>query len=174
MEILLVIFSALTRIVPHPYNFTAIGAIALFSGANLNRKNYWIPFLALFLTDTYLGFHNTMVYVYGSFALIIAVGYFIRKKQNIITLTGASILSSIIFFIVTNFGVWQLWGSLYPHTWQGLIACYIAGIPFFKNTLLGDLIYTALIFGAYNYSIIKLKLLSVILNTKMLDKNILQ
>lgn len=152
MNILLVILATVTRLIPHPYNFTAVGAVALFTGANLKKNNYWVPIIAMLVSDLILGFHATMPYVYGSFALIILLGHTIKNKQTVLTVPLASITASIVFFLVTNFGAWEVSMAMYPHTLNGLIECYIAGIPFFKNTLFGDLVYTTVIFSAYYYS----------------------
>lgn len=151
MEVILIIVGAVTRLVPHPYNFTAVGALAIFVGANLKKSQWYIPFIVMLFTDTILGFHSTMIYVYASFALGIGIGYLIRKKQNILTVPMASLISSILFYLITNFGVWQSSVFMYEHTLNGLMLCYIVAIPFFRNTVLGDLVYTTAFFSAYHY-----------------------
>lgn len=151
-SIVLVILAIVTRVIPHPYNFTAVGALALFAGANLSPKQWWLPLAAMLISDYFLGFHATMLYVYGSFALAIGIGYLVRNKQKVLPLAGASLSGSVLFYLITNFGVWVQPHPIYAQTWQGLLDCYVAAIPFFRNTVSGDLVYTAALFGAYAYS----------------------
>jgi hypothetical protein len=89
-----------------------------------------------------------MEVVYVSFALIVAIGLWLQKHRTVLPIVGAALVSSVLFFVVTNFGVW-VFDSLYPKTLEGLIACFVAAIPFFRNTLLGDLLYTAVLFGGF-------------------------
>jgi hypothetical protein len=103
---------------------------------------------ALFLSDTVLGFYHGMIWVYGSFALIVCLGLQLQSRRRLLTIAGAALAGSVLFFALTNFGVWASDG-LYPRTIAGLGACYLAAIPFFQNTLAGDLVYTALLFGGF-------------------------
>ncbi len=146
----LVLGAALTRLLPHYPNFTAIGGLALFGGAYFDKKwqSFVIPFAALFLTDLLLGFHSTMFAVYGSFALIILLGMSLSKKRTVTSVLLASVTSSVLFFVITNLGMWMTMG-MYPKTAAGLGMCYTAAIPFFHTTLLGDLFFTSVLFGAY-------------------------
>ena len=89
-----------------------------------------------------------MEIIYGSFALVVCIGLLLRRKRTALRIAGAALASSILFFIITNFGVWAF-GSLYPKTFAGLVACYAAAIPFFQNTLVGDALYTAALFGGF-------------------------
>ncbi len=145
----LVFGAALTRLLPHYPNFTAIGAAALFGGACFEKK--WmavlVPFAALFLTDAIIGFHTTMFAVYLSFGITILIGLTLRERKSILTVAGGSVISSVIFFVVTNFAVWGVEGY-YPKNTAGLSACFTAAIPFFGTTLLGDLLFTAVLFGS--------------------------
>ncbi len=136
----IIAIALLSRLLPHPPNFAPITGIALFSGAYFSNKRWALilPILCLFITDLFLGFHQLMVVVYGSFLFISAASLWLQRV-NFLTVLGAS----IFFFITTNFGVWYL---SYPHTWEGLVQCYVLAIPFFGNTLAGDLFYTALLF----------------------------
>lgn len=155
---LLVIFLAgLLRLLPHPANVAPIGAMALFGGVYL-RKKYAIilPLGAMLVSDIFLGLHSTMGFVYGSFILIGVVGMWLRKRKKLATVLGASLFSSLLFFLITNFGVW-LMTTMYSKTWQGLVDCYMMGIPFFRNTVLGDLLYTGLFFGGYEIALRLLK-----------------
>lgn len=149
--VLLIIAAAFSRLIPHYPNFTAIGAIALFSGAYLNRNwmAYTIPVFALFLSDLFLGFHEGMIAVYAATLLVVFIGnYMLHNKVKTVPVALAAVVSSVSFFIITNFAVWMS-GFLYPRDLTGLLACYVAAIPFFHSTLLGDLFYSALLFGAY-------------------------
>ncbi len=146
----LILLAAALRIAPHPWNFTPVGAIALFSGAVLRdrRLAFFFPLLALFLGDIFIGFHKLMFVVYASFLVNVAIGLWLRDRRSIARITLATLLGAIQFFVVTNFAVWQFLSG-FPHTASGLAACYIAGIPFFWNTLAGDAFYAALLFGSY-------------------------
>jgi len=149
---LAVIFLAgLTRLIPHPPNVAPIAAIALFSGAYLDKKiAFTIPLAAMFLSDIFLGFHPTMIYVYSSFALTVFLGLRLKKNKKISCLLQTSIVSSVLFFLITNFGAWATSG-MYPKNTNGLFQAYLMGLPFFRNTLFGDLFYTLIIFYGYKY-----------------------
>ncbi len=142
--------AAALRVAPHPWNFTPVGATALFSGALVRdrRLAFLFPLLTLFVGDVFLGFHKLMPVVYASFLLSVLIGRWLQNRRTLARVTGATLLGAIQFFIVTNFGVWAL-GSFYPRTLAGLGACYTAGIPFFWNTLAGDAFYAGVLFGAF-------------------------
>lgn len=145
-----IILGTLSRLVPHPANFAPIAALALFGGANLRRRDaILVPMAALLISDYFIsGFYGpTMFYVYGSFVLIGLIGVWVRSHKNLGTIVSSSLVSSLLFFLITNFGVWT--GNWYPHTLAGLTETYVAAIPFFRNTILGDLFYTGLFFGGY-------------------------
>jgi hypothetical protein len=144
----MMLIAAATRLFPHPANFAPITAIALFGGATLYDKRlaFGVPLLAMLLSDAFIGFHDTMPFVYGSFALIVCIGMVLRTRRGLLPLAGAASTSSILFFVITNFGVWTA-GSIYPKSFPGLVACYVAAVPFFQNTLFGDAVYTAALFG---------------------------
>lgn len=144
------------RMIPHLPNFAPIAAMALFGGVYLNKKYaLLIPLLALFLSDLLIGFYSPwiMLSVYGSFALIGGIGFYLKKHKNARNIVGASLLGSIIFFLITNFAVWAAPYSFYPHTFQGLMQSYLMGLPFFRNTLMGDLFYTGAMFGLMEIAI---------------------
>jgi hypothetical protein len=146
--LLVILVAVLMRLLPHPPNFTPIAAMALFGGVYLNKKYaFAIPLGAMFISDIFLGFHSAMPYVYGSFILTGAIGLWLKNHKSAKNIICASLISSILFFLITNFGVWA--GGWYPQNLNGLLESYIMGIPFFKNTVLGDLIYTGVFFGAY-------------------------
>lgn len=146
----IIICAALTRIMPHPPNFTPIIALGLFGGAYLkdNRLVILFPLLAMFLADIFLGFHNTMIWVYGSLIGISLLGTLLKNRVSFINGSLASLGGSLFFFISTNFGVW-ISSAFYPKTFNGLLSCYVAGIPFFSNTLISSLVYTGIMFFGY-------------------------
>lgn len=147
----LIIFAiAMFRLLPHPPNVSPVAAMALFGGAYFSDKRvaFLVPFLALLLSDIMLGLHDTMAYVYAGFALTVAIGFWLRNNINIGRIAFAVVGSSVLFFIVTNFGAWVTSG-LYPMTAEGLMQAYIAAIPFFQNSLLGNLVFTALLFAGF-------------------------
>lgn len=149
LSVLLIAAAAFSRLLPHPENFTPLAAIALSGGVYLEKRySLLIPLAALFLSDIFLGFHATMPYVYGSFLLIGLLGIWLKSHKNLTAITASAIAGSALFFIVTNFAVW-FHGTMYPHTVEGLAACYVAAIPFFRNTFAGDLLYTAVMFGVF-------------------------
>src|SRR5437762_12701600 len=150
LALALILLAAALRIAPHPWNFTPLGATALFSDAlpNDRRLGFTFPLVALFVGDVFIGFHKLLPIVYASFLINVAIGLWLRDRRSIARISLATFLGAIQFFLVTNFAVWGLLNS-YPKTVSGLAACYLAGIPFFWNTLAGDAFYAALLFGAY-------------------------
>ncbi len=151
---LVILSSVLLRIIPHPPNFAPVGGLALFSGAKLSgKKAFLIPLATMLISDLFLGFHSTMFYVYFSFLLIVLIGKTLSKKAAFTNLVLASLLSSIVFFLITNFGVW-FEGNIYAKNIIGLTNAYLMGVPFFRNTLLGDLLYTFSFFYGYRYLLI--------------------
>ena len=158
---------AISRLLPHPPNFTPIAAMALFGGAWLTNKKlaFLLPLLAMFISDLILelaagiGFHNTILYVYASFIVMTLLGIYIRNNAKTSHVILASLISSILFFLITNFGVWAASG--FESGRQGLLATYAAGIPFynnsvfgsfFLNTIIGDLFYCGILFGSLYYA----------------------
>lgn len=139
----------LSRLVPHPVNFTPMGALGLFAGAYLARKSAWlIPVAALVISDLFIGLYEpvAMLFVYLGFASGAFIGhYLLRDRSSGLLLAGSSVAVSVIFFLLSNFGTW-LAGTLYPMTLAGLVQCYILALPFFGNTLASTLIYTFVLF----------------------------
>jgi len=172
--ILLILFASFSRIIPHMPNFTPIGAIALFAGAYLKNKYhaFLIPIASLWLSDLILNnfiftfysdftwFYPGFLWQYISFTLIIVLGYFFLKKINFKNVFITAISSSLLFFIITNFGVW-ISGSLYTLDFHGLITCYVMALPFFKGTLLGFMCYSAFLFGVLEFSKHKFETLKI-------------
>lgn len=152
----LILAAAIVRLLPHPPNFAPIAAMALFGGAYFNKKvfAFAIPLAALLFTDLFLGFHNTMWAVYMSFIVIVGLGMVMLKKKSVLRIILASVSASVLFFVVTNFAFWAT-DTLYPTTAAGLAACYTAAIPFFHNTLIGDLFFTGAMFGLFELAKVK-------------------
>lgn len=148
--LILILVGISYRILPHPANFAPVAAISLFSGFYFRRYFILIPIVVMLISDLFIGFYDfrLMAAVYSSFLLISLIGILMRKNKSVITLLGCSLSGSFLFFILTNFAVWAL-GQWYPHDFKGLVECYTMAIPFFKNTLAGDLFYSAVIFGCF-------------------------
>jgi hypothetical protein len=146
----MIFLAAASRLIPHPPNFTPLTAMALFGGAYISDKRlaFGLPLAALLLSDAVLGFYHDMIWVYGSFALIVCLGLQLQSRRRLLPIAGAALASSVLFFVITNFG-FIISDDLYPRTLEGLATGYVAAIPFFQNTIAGDLVYTALLFGGF-------------------------
>jgi hypothetical protein len=157
----LIVLAALTRLLPHPPNFSPVEAIALFGGAYFAARGWalLVPLVAMFASDLALGLVNGGIYfdyfasagfvlVYACIALSTALGFGLRGRVNGARVLGYSLIGSVLFFAVTNFGAW-LGSPAYPQNAAGLAAAYVAGIPFFQWTVLGTLFYAALLFGGF-------------------------
>ena len=142
--------AAALRLIPHPPNFTPVGAMALFSGAYLGRRGiaFVAPLGAMLLGDAVLGFYSGVWVTYLAVALVVIVGMLALSRQTAVRVAAAAFVSAILFFLVSNFGTWALSG-MYPHSLSGLWTCYVAAVPFFQNTLAGDLFYSGLLFGGF-------------------------
>lgn len=139
-----------SRLVPHPANVTAIGATALFFGAKYGiKKGVFITFLTMIVTDFFLGMHPVMWATYGSLALAVFIGSRMQSKTNGIRIIIGTLGSSVIFFLITNFAVWLVPNGMYAKTMSGLIECYVMALPFFRNSLFGDLWYSGIFFGGW-------------------------
>lgn len=147
LAVALVIFGVSMRLLPHPANLAPVGAIALFGGALLPKKlGWWLPLAVMILSDLYLGFYHGIVFTWLAFLLVGLYGMTLRARSNWFRVPVGALGSAVIFFIVSNFGVWMQ-GQLYPHTWAGLVQCYEMALPFFRNTFAGDFLYSWLLFG---------------------------
>ncbi|MBI4138394.1 MAG: hypothetical protein HY482_02255 [Candidatus Wildermuthbacteria bacterium] len=147
------------RLLPHPPNFAAIGALALFAGVYAPRGARWAVFAplgAMFASDLLLGFDEVRVtlFVYGSFLLYGLLGMLAGTYKGAWGKISACLGGSLSFFVITNWAVWAF-SSLYSHTASGLLLSYGMALPFFKYTLLGDMFFSAVLFGAY-YLVLKL------------------
>ena len=157
----MILAAAVTRLIPHWPNFTAVGAMALFGAAYLPKRwmAFVVPFATLYLSDLiinnilYAGYYDHFVwrispFVYLAFGLIILIGYLLRDRVSTGRVFGASITASTLFFLLTNFAVW-LGSPVFPQNAAGLLGAYEAGLPFFWSTLAGDLFYSAVLFGGF-------------------------
>lgn len=147
-----VLVAVLMRLVPHPPNVAPITAVALFAGTFFDKKHWAVlmPLLAMVATDIFLGFSMITPVVYLSFLAITAIGMAF-KKMNF----GTVLLSSLVFFVLTNLGVWVLF---YPLTAEGLTTCFTLAIPFFVNSILGDLFFSAVLLFGYRFAAQRLQL----------------
>lgn len=143
---LLVTGAALTRLLPHPNNFTAIGAIALLGGACVasGPVGFAMTLAALAISDLFLGMYDLLPVVYASFGVSFLLGRWLRTKRTLPRIVLATLAGAIQFFLITNFACWLYY---YPHTWEGLVSCFTLAIPFFQNTLLGDAVFVAALFS---------------------------
>jgi hypothetical protein len=146
-----VLIGTIARVLPHPANFAPIGAMALFSGTYMSKKQaFTLPILAMVISDIFVGFDSIPMRtaVYGSFLLIVGIGFWLREHKNFKYVFLSTLFGSVLFFLITNFAVWSF-GSMYPRTLSGLFECYLMAIPFFRNTILGDVLYTGVFFGGF-------------------------
>ena len=159
----LILLAAFSRIIPHMPNFSPLGAICLFGAAHLQKKwqVFLIPLAAAWLSDLFINnviygayypeftwFYGGFYWQYGTYLLIMCIALLLFKTINIKRMLGGSLMATVVFFLVTNFGVW-LASPTYPQNIAGLMQCYAMGIPFLKGTLLGDLFYVTALFGAF-------------------------
>ena len=151
----LIVIGFLMRLIPHVPNITPIAAIAIFSAAYLNKKVYvWIPFVIMVVTDLFIVLHEVIFFTWGSFILISFFGRYLKNNLNVKNIFIVSVFSSLIFFIVSNFGVWLMF---YPHSIQGFYLCFLKAIPFFRNTFFSNVIFSFLFFGIYEFLSIFIK-----------------
>lgn len=156
----LIVLAIVSRIIPHIPDFTALSAVALFGAAQYDKKilAFLVPITALFISDALIGFYQGMAWIYVTFILITLTGFVLRKKVTIPRIILLSVASSLIMFIVSDFGVW-IGSNMYPHTWAGFIACYAAAVPFIRYELAGDLFYSGVLFGAFYLAQLKFPVL---------------
>lgn len=145
----LIALAAIARVLPHPWNFAPVGAIALFGGATFSsrRAAFLVPLLSLFIGDIFIGFHVLMPVVYASFLVSVLIGFWLRRRSSVPRIAAATLAGAVQFFAITNFASWVAF-TTFPKTAAGLLACYVAGIPYFWNTLAGDVFYATLLFGS--------------------------
>jgi len=145
-----IVLAAVLRILPHPWNLTPVGAMALFSGAMFRNRwiAYVVPLAGLLAGDVFVGFHKLMLIVYGSIAISIAIGMWLGENKTAVRIGGAVFIGALQFFVITNFAMWAI-GGFYSKTAAGLLNCFVAGVPFFWNTLAGDAMYAGVFFGGF-------------------------
>jgi hypothetical protein len=151
---LFLLFAIAFRFIPHPMAFTPVGAALLFFGARASRRRLWIPLVLLAASDVVL---TTLVYKYpfswdhfvtwGWYAAMLWLGTSLKQNAGAFRILGSALAGSISFFLVSNFAVWAAW-DMYPRTAAGLMTCLDAGIPFFRHAVVGDLLFTTVMFGA--------------------------
>ena len=165
LAISLIIIGILLRFIPHVPNFTPVAAIAIFAGVYLNKKQALIvPLLLMVLSDMFLGMHNVVLFTWGSFVLVSLLGIWAKNHKTFKIIASTSIVSSVLFYLITNFGVWAM--GWYPQTAKGLLNCYILGLPFLRTFTVATLVYTVVFFGAYEliaHSVRDTKLAKVLL-----------
>ncbi len=136
-----------SRLIPHPWNVSPVTAIALFGGAHLGKRwSLILPLVCVGVTDVFLGWHATVPFTWLAFLLVGLLGWWVRDHFSVSRIALAAVLGACLFFVISNFGVWLI-GGLYPRTAAGLSECFVAAIPFFRGTLLGDIAYTAILFS---------------------------
>ncbi len=150
MAYFFILLGIVFRLIPHLPNVTPVAAIALFGGVYLDRKSALIaPLVIMAVSDIFIGLHPVIFFTWGAILLTGVVGLWLREHRTVLNVAGSSVASSLLFYVVTNFGVWAVPGSWYPHTAQGLINCYVLGLPFLRYTMLGDIVYVGILFGLY-------------------------
>lgn len=168
LPLMLMLFGFAMRLLPHAPNFAPIGAIALFGGMYLPKRLALIlPLGAMLLSDAIIGFYSwqIMLSVYGSFALMGSIGLFLRRHKQFSLILGGTLAGSILFYLITNAAVWAF-GTMYPLTLAGLIQSYVNALPFFRNTILGDLFYVGLLAGSYEFIAYWLKQRKALIQTQ--------
>lgn len=150
MIVSLIVAGIFSRLVPHPANMALVTGAAIFAGSRMDKTSgILVPLAIMFVSDLVIGTHSTMLFTWGSFALIsLLANQVLFKKHTLPRLASVTIVSSILFFVISNFGVWLV-GHIYPLTFSGLTTCFVNALPFFRNTIVGDVIYTGSIFGIY-------------------------
>jgi len=147
----LIFAAALMRVIPHPANFTPLAAVALFGAVYLSRKEaMFIPLSAMVVSDAIIGFDSlqSRLVIYSCFLAIALIGMWVKNHKNLVTVVGGSVAGSVLFYLVTNL-VFLYPPTMYPHTWVGQITSYTNALPFFRNTLAGDLFFVAVLFGSF-------------------------
>jgi hypothetical protein len=163
LVVIMILLAAFSRIIPHMPNFSPLGAIGLFGAAHFQKKwqAFLIPIAATWLSDLFINnvmyrqyypvftwFYEGFYWMYGTYLLIVLAGIFILRKVTTARVIAASLTSTTIFFLVTNFICWP-GDSGYTQDFKGLMTCYAAGLPFLKGTFLGDLFYSGILFGSF-------------------------
>lgn len=155
---LLVIAAASTRalpyLIPHMWNFTAVGALAIFAGAQFSDKKlaFIMPLAAMAISDLFIGNGFSLV-VYLGFTAMVACGFLVRQKVNVSNVVLASFISASVFYLITNFALFYP-ATMYPHNLSGILTSYAAALPFFRNMLIGNMVFSAVLFSSF-YLLVK-------------------
>lgn len=159
---LFILGAFLSRFFSHPPNFSPVMAVSLFGAVFFDKKlvAYLVPVAIMLISDIFLGLHSTIPFVYGSFILVVFLGTVLRNKRiqemkpgaAVFNIAGFTLTGSFLFFVITNFGAWMMMTSLYEPSFAGLLECFVAAIPFYHNSLAGDLMYSTLLFGGYLFA----------------------
>jgi len=146
----MMLLAGLSRLIPHPFNFTAIMALALFGGAKFKNPSLSIvvPLVVMLITDVIIGFYTLMPFVYSCIVVTSLLGMAVGRKSNPLYIIGGSLISSVLFFLVTNAAVWYH-NPQFTQDVSGLMMCYDFAVPFFRNQLFGDLFFNFMLFGSY-------------------------
>ena len=157
LAFLMLLIGIFSRCVLHIPNFTPVVALALFSGAYLPKRYAVVyPLALMVISDFFIGWHDTIWFTWGSVAAISVFGFWVKNHKNPVTILSSSLLASVFFFVVTNFGTWYA-SNLYPRTWEGLQSCFILAVPFFRATVLSTVAYAFVIFGLYELMAARIK-----------------
>lgn len=149
LALILVVIGVIFRVVPHPDNFSPVTAIALFSGVTLPASiALSVPLLVMMISDLFIGTHGLIWLTWSSFFVVTCLGLLIQRNARFRSVLLGTLGASIFFFLISNLGVF-LFENMYPRTWNGFVQCYVMALPFFKNTLLGDLIYGFAFFSLF-------------------------
>ncbi len=149
VPVLILIVGILSRVVLHIPNFSPVYALALFSGVYLDKRlSLVLPVILLMATDLILGVYPDAPFTWVGMAAIAALGWMLREKRTVTNTLGVSLLAAVVFFVISNFGVWAV-GGLYPATLQGLTDCYVMAIPFFRNALISTVVYSVILVLGY-------------------------
>ncbi|MCX7926547.1 MAG: hypothetical protein N2606_00175 [Candidatus Omnitrophica bacterium] len=150
LALILILIGVFLRLIPHTPNFTPVAAVALFSGAFMKRRTaILIPLSLMVISDLILGLHEVVLFTWGSFIIITLLGAFLKEKKTLLLITAYSIVSSLIFFLITNLGVWL--AGWYPPTFNGLITCYIMALPFLREFTVSTVLYSFIFFKVYEF-----------------------
>jgi hypothetical protein len=156
LALILVLTAVIFRFIPHTANFSPVLAIALFGGTYLNKRYaLLVPLAFMMISDLFLGIHDTFLFTWGSILIVSALGMLLRKQKNSLNIALSAFSSAVIFFIITNFGVWLV--GWYPRTLNGLISCFTLAIPFFRMTLGSTLLFSFALFTIYELAARKVK-----------------
>jgi len=154
LAVFFVLSSVVIRLLPHTPNVAPVVGIGLYSGAYLPKR--WavvVPLLAIIAGDLILGWIPEHLFGWLAVALSVAIGFYLRGRKSVFAVAGGALAASTLFFLLSNFGVWFLGyaHASYPRDWSGLLSCYAAGIPFYRNGVMGDLLYTGVLFGSTEF-----------------------